>query len=81
MAAEKSVRKDGTQRRGGTSKDLPDGLAELYKIDPEENYHQRKTRIQWIRRYWADEWFKYKFVTKEYAEKSAIKSPWGDILF
>ena len=43
MASEKSVRKGGRQRRGGTSKDLPDGLAELYKTDPEENYHQRKT--------------------------------------
>ena len=81
MAAEKSARKGGRQRREGTSKDLPDDLAELYKTDPEENYHQRKTRIQWIRRYWAEEWFKYKFVTKEYAEKNAIKRPWGDILY
>ena len=73
MAAEKSARKGGRQRREGTSKDLPD--------DSAENYHQRKTRIQWIRRYWAEEWFKYKFVTKEYAEKNAIKRPWGDILY
>ena len=43
MAAEKSVRKGGRQHRGGTSKDLPDDLAELYKTEPEENYHQRKT--------------------------------------
>ena len=43
MAAEKLVRKGGRQRRGGTSKDPPDDLAELYKTDPEENYHQRKT--------------------------------------
>ena len=57
-AAEKLVRKGGRRRRGGTSKDLPDDLAELYKTDPEENYHQRKTRIQWIRRYWAEQWFK-----------------------
>ena len=34
MAAEKSVRKGGRQRRGGTSKDLPDDLADLYKTDP-----------------------------------------------
>ena len=81
MAAEKSVRKGGRQRRGGTSKDLPDDLAELYKTDPEEDYNQRKTRIQWIRRYWAEQWFKYRFVTKEYAEKNAIKRPWGDILY
>ena len=39
MATKKSVRKGGRQRRGGTSKDLPDDLAELYKTDPEENYH------------------------------------------
>ena len=65
MAAEKSVRKGGRQRRGGTSKDLPDDLANLYKTDPEEDYNQRKTRIQWIRRYWAVQWFKYRFVTKE----------------
>ena len=81
MAADKSVRKGGRQRRGGTSKDLPDDLAEIYKTDPEEDYNQRKTRIQWIRRYWAEQWFKYKFVTQEYAEKNAIKSPWGDILY
>ena len=48
MATEKSARKGGLQRRWGTSRDLPDDRAELYKIDPEENYHQRKTRIQWI---------------------------------
>ena len=81
MAAEKSVRKGGRQHRGGTSKDLPDDLAEIYKTDPEEDYNQRKTRIQWIRRYWAEQWFKYQFVTQEYAEKNAIKSPWGDILY
>ena len=50
MATEKSVRKGGRQRRGGTSKDLPDDLAEIYKTNPKENYNQRKTRIQWIRR-------------------------------
>ena len=55
MATEKSVRKGGRQRRGGTSKDLPDDLAEIYKTDPEEDYNQRKTRIQWIRRYWAEQ--------------------------
>ena len=38
MATEKSVRKGGRQHRGGTSKDLPDELAEMYKTDPEENY-------------------------------------------
>ena len=48
MATEKSARKGGRQRRGGTSKDLPDDLVELYKTDPEEDYNQRKTRIQWI---------------------------------
>ena len=53
----------------------------MYKTDPEENYNQRKTRIQWIRRYWAEQWFKYNFVTAEYAEKNSIKHPWGDILY
>ena len=72
MASQKAVRKGGRQRRGYTSKDLPPDLYELYKTDPEEDYNQRKTRIQWIRRYWAEQWFKYKFVTKEYAEKNAI---------
>ena len=51
MAAEKSARKGGRKRRGETSRDLPDDLSELYKTDPEEDYNQRKTRIQWIRRY------------------------------
>ena len=54
MASETAARKGGRQRRGGTSKDLPDELAEMYKTDPEENYGQRKTRIQWIRRYWEN---------------------------
>ena len=76
MASEKSARKGGRKRRGETSRDLPDDLSELYKTDPEEDYNQRKTRIQWIRRYWAEQWFKYRFVTKEYAEKNAIKRPW-----
>ena len=79
MAKEKYARKGGRQRRGGTSTDLPKDLYELHKADPEESYGQRKTRIQWIRRYWAEQWFKYRFVTQEYAEKNAIKSPWGDI--
>ena len=43
MAAEKSVRMGGRQRRGGTSNDLPDDLADLYKTDPEEDYNQGKT--------------------------------------
>ena len=81
MASEAAARKGGRQRREGTSKDLPEDLAEMYKTDPEENYGQRKTRIQWIRRYWAEQWFKYRFVTEEYAEKSAIRRPWGDIHF
>ena len=53
MAPEKSARKGGRQRRGNTSIDLPPDLYELYKTDPEEDYNQRKTWIQWIRRYWA----------------------------
>ena len=81
MAIEKSARKGGRQRRGNTSRDLPPDLYELYKTDPEEDYNQRKTRIQWIRRYWAEQWYKYRFVTQEYAEKNAIKRPWGDILY
>ena len=81
MVTEKSARKGGRQRGGGTSMDLPEDLYELYKTDPEESYGQRKTRIQWIRRYWAEQWLKYRFVTKEYAEKNAITRPWGDILY
>ena len=54
MATEKSTRKGGRQHHGNTAKDLPDELSELYKTDPEEDYNQRKTRIQWIRRYWAE---------------------------
>ena len=81
MATEKSARKGGRQRRGNTSKDLPPDLHEMYKTDPEETYTEHKNRIQWIRRYWAEEWFRYRFITKEYAEKNAIKAPWGDILY
>ena len=81
MAIEKSARKGDRQCHGDTAKDLPPDLFELYKSDPEETYGERKNRIQWIRRYWAGEWFKYKFVTEEYAEKNAIKCPWGDIIY
>ena len=81
MATEKSARKGGAQHRGNTSKDLRPDLHELYKTDPEETYTGRKNRIQWIRRYWAEEWFKYRFVTEEYAEKNAIKGLWGDIVY
>ena len=81
MAPEKSARKGGIQHRGNTSRDLPPDLYELYKTDSEEDYNQRKTQIQWIRRYWAEQWFKYNFVTAEYAEKNSIKHPWGDILY
>ena len=58
MASEKAARKGGRKRRGETSRDLPDELSEMYKTDPEEDYSQRKTRIQWIRRYWVEQWFK-----------------------
>ena len=81
MTTQKSVRKGGRQRRGNTAKDLPRVLYELYKSDPEETYGERKNRIQWIRRHWAEQWFKYKFVTPEYAEKNAIKRLWGDCLY
>ena len=57
MATEKSARKGDRQRRGDTAKDLPLDLFEMYQKDPEENYNQRKTRIQWIRRYWVEKWF------------------------
>ena len=81
MDSEKSARKAGRQRHGNTSKDLPPDLHELYKTDLEETYTGRKNRIQWIRRYWAEQWFKYRFVIEEYAEKNAIKGPWGDIVY
>ena len=59
----KGSKEGGRKRHGETSRDLPDELLEMYKTDPEEDYNQRKTRIQWIRRYWAEQWFKYRFVT------------------
>ena len=77
MTTQKSVRKGGRQRRGNTTKDLRPDLYELYKSDPEETYGERKNQIQWIRKHWAEEWFKYRFVTDEYAEKNAIKGPKG----
>ena len=69
MASEKSTRKGGRKRRGEISRDLPDDLSKLYKIDSEEDYNQRKTRIQWIRRYWAEQWFKYRSVTRNMLRK------------
>ena len=81
MAGGNSSKKGGRQHRGNTAKDLPPDLYEMYKTDLEETYGERKTQIQRIRRYWAEEWYKYRFVTAEYAEKNAIKRPWGDILY
>ena len=81
MATEKSARKGGRQHHGNTTLDLPPDLYELYKSDLEESYTWHKNMIQWIRRYWAEQWSKYKFVTPEYAEKNVIKRPWGDILY
>ena len=81
MTTQKSARKGGRQHRGNTAKDLPPDLYDLCKLDPEETYGERKNRIQWIRRHWAEEWFKYRFVTKEYAGKNALKGPWGDIIY
>ena len=60
MAIEKSVRKGGRQRCKNIAKDLPPDLYELYKLDLEETYGECKNRIQWIRRHWAEEWFKYR---------------------
>ena len=39
MAAEKSVRRGGRQRHGGTSRDLSDVLSVLYNTDPQEDYN------------------------------------------
>ena len=77
MAKEKSARKGSRQHRGDTANDLPPDLFEMYKTDPEETYGECKTRIQWIRRYWAEEWYKYRSVTVEYAEKECHQGPLG----
>lgn len=81
MARDNTPKKGGRQRRLNTAKELPPDLYERYKSDPEETYHQRKTQIQWIRRYWVEEWFNYRFVTKECAKKNAKKAPWLDIIY
>ena len=60
MATDKTVRKGGTQRRGNTSIDLPHDLIEIYKTDPEEDYNQRKTRIQCIRSNVEDIAYRYR---------------------
>ena len=81
MASDKSGKKGGRFCRGNTALELPPDLYVTYKSDPDESYGQRKSRIQWIRRYLAEKWFLYHFVTPEYAEKNAIKCPCGDILY
>jgi hypothetical protein len=57
MASSKSTKKVGRQHRDNTTKDLPPDLYELYKSDPEESYGECKSRVQWIRRYRAEQWF------------------------
>jgi hypothetical protein len=37
--------------------------------------------VQWIRKYWAKQWFHYNFVTPEYATKNAVRPPWADIVY
>jgi hypothetical protein len=74
-------RRGRRQRLQDTAKDLPPNLYKEYKSDPDETYQERKTRTQWIQRYWSEEWFFYHFITPEYSEKCAKKAPWGDILF
>jgi hypothetical protein len=61
--------------------DLPPDLYEMYKSDPEETYGKRKSRVQWIQRYWAEEWFYYHFVTPEYSAKNVVRPPWADIVY
>jgi hypothetical protein len=53
----------------------------MYKSDPDEIYGESKSRVQWIHRYWAEEWFRYHFVTPEYADKNAVRPPWADIVY
>jgi hypothetical protein len=81
MATSKSAKKGGRQRRDNTAFDLPPDLYEQYKFDPDESYTQQKSRVQWIHRHWAEEWFKYHFVTPEYAKKNAVRPPWADIVY
>src|SRR3990170_8984464 len=81
MAGGKSAKKGGRQRRDNTALDLPPDLFEQYKSDPEETYGERKSRVQWIHRQWAEEWFQYHFVTPEYGEKNAVRPPWADIVY
>jgi hypothetical protein len=81
MASSKSAKKGGRQRRDNTAMDLPPDLYELYKSNPDETYTQRKSRVQWIRRHWAEEWFQYHFVTPQYAKKNAVGPPWADIVY
>src|SRR3990170_824237 len=69
MASSKSAKKGGRQRRGNTAMDLLPDMYEQYKSDLEETYGERKSRVQWIRIHWAEEWFHYHLVTPEYAKK------------
>ena len=81
MTSGKSVKKGGRQRCGNTAKDLPPDLYELYKSDPEESYGECKSRVQWIHRYWAEQWFLYHFVTPEYTDKNVARPHWADIVY
>ena len=53
MASSKFAKKGGRQCRDNTAMDLPPDIYEQYKSDLEETYGEQKTRVQWIRRYWA----------------------------
>jgi hypothetical protein len=81
MASGKSAKKGGRQRHDNTALDLPPDLYEMYKSDPDETYGERKSRVQWICRYWTEQWFLYHFLTPEYADKNAVRPPWADIVY
>ena len=81
MATIKSAKKGGRQHRDNTTLDLPLDLYKLYKSDPDESYTQQISRVQRVRGHWAEEWFKYYFVTPEYAKKNDVRPPWADIVY
>src|SRR4051812_19340113 len=56
--------KGGKTKGVNNARGIPESVRKRlgYDTPPEENFQQRKNRLQGIRRYWAVRWYKYKSI-------------------
>src|SRR4051812_48084452 len=84
VAAAEPSRKKGKGKGGKTkgvnnAAGIPESVRKRlgYDTPPEENFQQRKNRLQSIRRYWAVRWYKYKSIPDwKWAMQFAFHEPY-----